>query len=106
MTRHEVHAPMAGAVVLVEVAPGAIVDAGTTLVVLESMKMQHPVVAPVRGRVHAVGVVVGDQVAEGQAIATVDEDAEAEVAPTAADAPVPEGGVRSDRKSTRLNSSH
>ena len=58
-------APMPGKVVAVNVAAGDAVAAGTTLVVLEAMKMEHAIKAPVDGRVSAVHYAVGDQVEEG-----------------------------------------
>ena len=96
MTRHDVVAPMAGAVVHVEVATGSAVAEGATLVVLESMKMQHPVVAPVRGRVHSIGVSVGEQAAEGQVLATIEEDATVVVDATPVLGSTTEGGIRPD----------
>ncbi len=47
------------------VAPGDTVEAGQPLVLLESMKMEIPVVAPGRGTVHAVAVVEGVAVDDG-----------------------------------------
>lgn len=55
-------APMPGKIVRVAVEPDAEVTAGTVLVVLEAMKMEHRVTAPRDGVVKAVRVAVGDQV--------------------------------------------
>jgi acetyl/propionyl-CoA carboxylase alpha subunit len=55
-------APMPGAVAAVEVGAGDHVAAGATMVVVEAMKMEHPVKAPVAGTVTAVHVAVGDPV--------------------------------------------
>ncbi len=57
--------PMPGRVVSVHVEPGATVEAGDRLVVVEAMKMEHRIVAPVRAVVTAVKVAAGDQVGEG-----------------------------------------
>lgn len=57
--------PMPGKVVAVNVAAGDNVTAGTTLVVLEAMKMEHAIKAPVDGCVTAIHYGVGDQVEEG-----------------------------------------
>ncbi|MGD9527701.1 biotin carboxylase N-terminal domain-containing protein [Pseudonocardia sp.] len=73
-------APMPGAVVRVLAGPGDVVAAGTALVVLEAMKMEHSVTAPVDGVVAEVHVAPGDQVDTGQVLAgielvdTVEED--------------------------------
>jgi geranyl-CoA carboxylase alpha subunit len=56
-------APIAGRVVRVAAAPGAAVAAGATLVVIESMKIEHAVTAPAGGVVERVAVREGDQVA-------------------------------------------
>jgi 3-methylcrotonyl-CoA carboxylase alpha subunit len=58
-------APMPGKVVAVHVAAGDVVTAGTTLIVLEAMKMEHAIKAPMDGRVMVVHYGVGDQVDEG-----------------------------------------
>jgi len=66
----EGRAPMPGAVVAVHVADGAIVTAGTPLLSIEAMKMEHPVLAPLDGTVHLL-VAVGDQVRRDQLVARV-----------------------------------
>jgi pyruvate/2-oxoglutarate dehydrogenase complex dihydrolipoamide acyltransferase (E2) component len=53
-------APVHGVVVAIEVVTGDAVAAGQTLALLESMKMEVPVVAPCAGVVHSVDVAVGD----------------------------------------------
>ncbi len=66
-------APMPGAVVRVAAAVGARVTAGQPLVVLEAMKMEHTVAAPIDGVLTALHVQPGDQVESGQALAVVEE---------------------------------
>ncbi|BBX53125.1 biotin carboxylase N-terminal domain-containing protein [Mycolicibacterium poriferae] len=68
-------APMPGSVVRVEVDEGADVAAGTTIVVLEAMKMEHAVRAPADGVVASVAVAVGTQVDSGQVLAVLAEAA-------------------------------
>jgi len=58
-------APMPGKIVAVNVTDGAYVRAGDVLVVLEAMKMEHSIKAPVDGTVSTVHYSVGDQVDEG-----------------------------------------
>ena len=58
-------APLQGTVVLVAVAVGDVVAAGQTLAVLESMKMEHVVVADAGGTVREVGPSAGDTVEKG-----------------------------------------
>lgn len=58
-------APMPGKVLEVLVAQGDVVEAGTPLMVLEAMKMEHRIVAAADGTVVAVHFQAGDQVAQG-----------------------------------------
>ncbi|MGH6717695.1 MAG: biotin carboxylase N-terminal domain-containing protein, partial [Alphaproteobacteria bacterium] len=58
-------APMPGRVVKVHVAPGAVVERGQPLVVLEAMKMEHTIAAPTAGRIQSVPFGAGDLVPEG-----------------------------------------
>jgi acetyl-CoA carboxylase biotin carboxyl carrier protein len=67
-----VEAEMVANVWKVLVAAGATVAEGDTLVILESMKMEIPVVAPQAGTVTTVNVVEGGVVQEGDVIAVVE----------------------------------
>jgi 3-methylcrotonyl-CoA carboxylase alpha subunit len=58
-------APMPGKVIAVLVEPGAVVEKGTPLIVMEAMKMEHTIGAPAAGKVAEVLYAVGDQVADG-----------------------------------------
>ncbi|TVR92679.1 MAG: biotin attachment protein [Spirochaetaceae bacterium] len=59
----DLKAPMSGLVLRMSVAPGASVNKGDEIIVLEAMKMETPVESPVRGIVTDVFVETGDQVA-------------------------------------------
>jgi acetyl/propionyl-CoA carboxylase alpha subunit len=67
-------APMPGAVVRIEVIQGSRVAAGTPIIVLEAMKMEHTVRAPADGVVAVISVAAGDQVESGQVLAIVSAD--------------------------------
>ena len=67
-------APMPGTVTAVHVAVGDAVEAGQPLLVLEAMKMQHPVVAGATGVVRSLDVVRGAQVEAGSVLAVIEED--------------------------------
>ena len=58
-------APMPGKVIALLAAPGATVDKGAPLLVLEAMKMEHTISAPRAGTVKSFRYAAGDQVAEG-----------------------------------------
>ena len=60
-----VKAPIPGSIARVLVEPGAQVQAGQPLLVLEAMKMDNPINAPRAGTVERVNVVVGQSVALG-----------------------------------------
>src|SRR5205823_7539491 len=64
-------APMPGSVVSVEVSVGDSVRKGQTLVVLEAMKMEHPIGSPDDGVVHDVKVSAGEQVERGALLVVV-----------------------------------
>jgi len=66
MTTSLLRSPLVGTVVAVKVAVGDVVAAGAEIVVIESMKMEHPVVAETSCRISAVFVTVGQTVTEGE----------------------------------------
>lgn len=70
-------APMPGTVVRIAAGPGEQVTAGTPVVVIEAMKMEHVIKAPAAGVVTAVEVTVGQTVDTGTRLARVEpaEDA-------------------------------
>jgi acetyl-CoA carboxylase biotin carboxyl carrier protein len=67
----EIRAEMVANVWKVVVAEGQAVSEGDTLVILESMKMEIPVLAEAGGTVTTLGVSEGDVVQEGDLIAVV-----------------------------------
>jgi acetyl-CoA carboxylase carboxyltransferase component len=78
-------APLQGTVVLLPVPVGGAVSAGTIVVVLESMKMEHVVRSPVAGTLAYLDVDVGGVVAEGTPLAVVEAGEEADGAVVVAD---------------------
>ena len=63
---------MPGTVLTVPVAPGDAVEQGDPLIVLEAMKMEVAIAAPVAGVVRSIEVEVGDRVANQQLLATLE----------------------------------
>lgn len=68
-----IKAHITGTVWKIEVAVGDRVDEGTTVAILESMKMEMPVEAEDAGVVKEVCVQVGDPVKEGQPLITLED---------------------------------
>lgn len=71
MERFTLHSPMLGTVAAVSVAAGDVVSAGDEVVVIESMKMEHPVRVHVSGVVGTVSVRVGQTVNEGDELVSI-----------------------------------
>ena len=72
MARLEIESEVTGNVWKVELTPGADVAAGDVIIILESMKMEIPVEAPVAGRLVEVLVAPEDQVEEDQVVAVME----------------------------------
>ena len=68
----EVTSYITGVIARIEVAVGERVDAGAVLLVLESMKMEMPIEAPVAGTVASIPGKAGDSVLEGDVVATLE----------------------------------
>jgi len=68
----EIRTEMTASVWKVVAAPGQSVEEGDEIVVLESMKMEIPVLAPRDGVVTEMSVSEGQQVTEGDLIAVMD----------------------------------
>jgi acetyl-CoA/propionyl-CoA carboxylase biotin carboxyl carrier protein len=66
----ELISPMPGSVVAIGATDGHQVDAGTVVVAVEAMKMEHSLRSPVAGTVQLL-VSVGDQVTRGQVLARI-----------------------------------
>jgi acetyl/propionyl-CoA carboxylase alpha subunit len=71
-------APMPGAVLRLDVAEGDEVEERAVLLVLEAMKMEHPVWAPFAGRIGHVACRQGQQVSAGDLLVELTAEAEPE----------------------------
>ncbi len=72
MAELKVASEINGMVWRIEVAPGSAVEAGDTLIILESMKMEIPVAAPRAGRVKSILVAEKDEIGEGQVLVVLE----------------------------------
>ncbi|MBJ7453811.1 MAG: acetyl/propionyl-CoA carboxylase subunit alpha, partial [Blastococcus sp.] len=73
-----VTSPMPGTVTLVQASVGDEVEAGAPLLVVEAMKMEHVLTAPIRGTVTELGVAAGQTVALDERVALVTPAADAD----------------------------
>ncbi len=64
--------PMVGKILDVKVGVGDQVSEGDEVVILEAMKMEMPIVAPVDGTIKAINVTVGQSVESDTAIAEIE----------------------------------
>ncbi|UOP11388.1 acetyl-CoA carboxylase biotin carboxylase subunit [Pseudomonas palleroniana] len=67
-----VKAPMDGAIVDIRVSAGQTVTKGQLLLVLEAMKMEHPLTAGIDGVIKGVQVMTGDQVRNRQVLLEIE----------------------------------
>ena len=67
-------APMNGTLTALFVEAGQQVDSGSTLAIMEAMKMEHAITAPASGTVEAVHFAEGDQVDEGLELLVLSTD--------------------------------
>lgn len=67
----QVKAGAAGKVFQVPTSVGQKVEAGDTVIIIEAMKMEIPVVAPEAGTIASIDVAVGDAVESGAVLATL-----------------------------------
>ena len=67
----EISASVPGKVLKIDAPAGTEVASGDTVLTLEAMKMEIPVVAPQGGTIASVNVSVGDAVESGDVLATM-----------------------------------
>ena len=72
MPQEIIEVPITGKIISVEVKPGDEVKEGDTICILESMKMENPILAPVDGTITEVGVTADQVVKPGETIAVIE----------------------------------
>ncbi len=72
MSSHNVVAELVGTIHSVDVATGDAIEIGDTVVVLESMKMEIPILSEAKGVVREIAVAKGDSVMEGDVLVVID----------------------------------
>lgn len=69
---YEVKTPMPAKVLEIKVAVGDVVTSDTEIAMVESMKMEMPVLAEEDGTISAISVAEGDTIAKDAVIVTID----------------------------------
>ena len=72
MAQEVVEVPITGKIIEVNVKSGDEVKEGDILCLLESMKMENPILAPVDGTINEIKVTVNQVVSPGEVIAVID----------------------------------
>ncbi len=72
MAQEIVEVPITGKLISVEVKAGDEVQEGDVVCVIESMKMENPILAPVAGTINEVKVSAGQTVNTGDVIAIIE----------------------------------
>jgi len=72
LARETVEVPITGKIISVNVEVGDEVKEGDTLCLLESMKMENPILAPVDGTIAQIGVTAEQVVKPSDIVAIID----------------------------------
>jgi biotin carboxyl carrier protein len=72
LARETVEVPITGKIISIDVKVGDAVKEGDTICVLESMKMENPILAPVDGTITEINVAVDQVVKPGEVIAAIE----------------------------------
>ena len=72
MAQENVQVPITGRIISVEVKEGDAISEGDTICVLESMKMENPILAPVSGTISKVGIRPDQTVSPGDTIIVIE----------------------------------
>ena len=71
MAEIQLESPVTGVVWRIVAAPGSVVAAGDTILIMASMKMEIPIESPEDATVTLLHVAEGDQVSEDDPVATI-----------------------------------
>lgn len=72
MAKETVEVPITGKIISVDVKVGDAIKEGDVICILESMKMENPILSPVDGTIAEIGVAADQVVKPGDVIAVID----------------------------------
>ncbi len=72
MAQEKVEFPIAGKIISLNVSQGSVVKEGDTLCLLESMKMENPILAPVDGTIIEINLAAEQVVEAGDLVAVIE----------------------------------
>ena len=72
MALETIEVPLAGKIMEVKVSVGGAVSEGDIICILESMKMENPILSPVSGTIKEIKVAAGEAVKAGGIIAVIE----------------------------------
>ena len=72
MAQENVEVPITGKIISVDVKVGDEVKEGDTLCILESMKMENPILAPVNGTIAKIGITADQSVKPGDMMVIIE----------------------------------
>jgi biotin carboxyl carrier protein len=72
MAQEVIEAPLPGKIVRVEVTVGNTVEEGGVICIIEAMKMENPIISPLKASVTEVTVSPGQVVKTGEKIAVIE----------------------------------
>ncbi len=72
MAQEKIEVPITGKIISVNVNVGDEVKEGDILCLLESMKMENPILAPVNGTIAQVGIAAEQTVQPGEIVAIIE----------------------------------
>ncbi len=72
MAQEQVQFPITGKITSMNVKQGDVVNEGDVLCLLESMKMENPILAPVGGTIIEINISVGQVIEAGALVALIE----------------------------------
>ena len=72
MAQENIEVPITGKIISVDVKAGDQIKEGDTICVLESMKMENPILAPIDGTIAKIEVTADQSVKPGDVIAVIE----------------------------------